>query len=65
MIRVNDTVVSTLGQRAAQLEELCEFLAEALQGDPVTARAGIAVEGLGSLAQRLARDLFELADPTA
>lgn len=62
MIRVNDTVVSTLGQRAAQIEELCEFLAEALQGDPVTARAGIAVEGLGTLAASLARDLFGIAD---
>jgi len=64
MIRVNDTVVSALGQRAAQIEELCEFLAEALQGDPGTARGGIAVQGLGTLAASLARELFVIADPS-
>lgn len=63
MIRVNEMDVSTFGQRASQIEELCEFLAAALQADPDTARAGTAVEGLGTLAAGLARDLFNLADP--
>ena len=63
MMRLTEQSISRLGQRASQIEELCGYLAEALQSDPVTSGAGVAVEGLGTLARGLARELYDFAEP--
>ncbi|MCP8892522.1 hypothetical protein [Sphingomonas faeni] len=65
MIRLQEGEAAALGQRASEIASLCDFLAEALQADPDTVNAGTAVEGLGTLASNLARDLLILADPNA
>jgi hypothetical protein len=65
MIQIEERSAASFGQRASEIASLCDFLAEALQADPDTANAGTAVEGLGSLASNLARDLLILASPTA
>ncbi|KQM91861.1 MULTISPECIES: hypothetical protein [unclassified Sphingomonas] len=65
MMSLTEQAAARLGSRAAEIGALCAFLSEALCNDPTTARAGEAVEGLGSLADSLARDLLIMADPNA
>ncbi|KQM99425.1 hypothetical protein [Sphingomonas sp. Leaf226] len=62
---VTEADVFSLGQRASEIAELSEYLAEALQADPATARAGTAVEGLRTLAAALARALYDFIDSNA
>ena len=63
MSRAINQAIARLGSRAAEIGALAAFLSDALCSDPETARAGEAVEGLGTLAESLARDLRTLADP--
>ena len=65
MIRLETDAALRLGQRASEIGCLCRMIAEALEADPDTACAGTAVDGIGSLAELLARDLLLLPNSEA
>lgn len=65
MIRLETDTALRLGQRASEIGALCRMIAEALEADPDTVRAGTALDGIGSLAEMLAHDLLLLPNSEA
>lgn len=65
MIRIEAKRVQRAGSTASEIAALAPFLAQALGGDPDTALASEAVEGLAKLARGLADDLCNMAEEQA
>ena len=57
------TEVEACASTASQIAALCSYVAQALAMSPEHCLIGEAVEGLGSMAQRLSDSLHRVADP--
>jgi len=59
------TSVARAASTASHIASLCQYLAEALGGNPETSSASEAVEGLRELSIGLSNRLHEIAEETA